>query len=85
MTYDPSRTYCTGERPVNPIIFDKAVIFISDIQDEGVDEVTGAQKWSYIQDSIKPMSEYMPILKAEAVTESYENTIELIEELRPEK
>lgn len=85
MTYDTNRTYCTSDtKPENPLIFDAAVIFIDDIKDEGIDEETGAHRWSYIQTQIMPMRGYLPLMKASAVTESYENTIELIEELRPE-
>ena len=84
MTYDTTRTYCVSDtKPENPIVYDFAVIFIDDIQDEGTDE-EGNHSWSYIQTQIMPIKEYLPLLKADAVTQSYGNTIELIEELRPE-
>ena len=79
------RTHSISETaPQNPLIFDKAVIYISDIQDEGIDEETNAHRWSYIQDEIAPIDEYWRRSYAEMLTEAYENTIELNEELRPE-
>lgn len=78
------RTHSIGERPQNPLIFDKAVIYIDDIIDEGIEEETQQHKWSYIQTEIVPIDEYFRRSQAQILTEAYENTIELIEELRPE-
>jgi len=58
MTYDPSRTYSVGERPTSPIALPTAFIIISDVQDEGIDD-EGQQHWSYIQDRIVSVTEYI--------------------------
>jgi len=59
MTYDPSRTYSVGERPTSPIALPTAFIIISDVQDEGIDAETGEHRWSYIQDRIVSVTEYI--------------------------
>ena len=81
--------HCVGEQPTNPIVTDKWVYSISNIQREYPPEDDGLIHWSYDIDEQIPLVEYtkkreseiaesIAIAKAEAATDAFEATLEII-------
>ena len=85
----PQHNHCVGDQPTNPIITEKWVYRISNIQREYPPEDDGLIHWSYDIDEQIPIVEYtkrreseiaesISIAKAEATTDAFEATLEIV-------
>ena len=85
----PQHNHCVGDIPTNPIITEKWVYRISNIQREYPPEDDGLIHWSYDIDEQIPLVEYtkrreseiaesISIAKAEATTDAFEAALEII-------
>ena len=85
----PQHNHCVGDIPTNPIITEKWVYRISNIQREYPPEDDGLIHWSFDIDEQIPIVEYkkrreseiaesISIAKAEATTDAFEATLEIL-------
>lgn len=87
MTEEVIHSHSVGEMPTNPLIDEKWVRYITNIQQEeapeGMDD--GQTHWSYDIVATIPLAEYVQgiqgeieLAEARAITTSFENTCELV-------